>query len=318
MTDCLETSKLALERGLIDVEDFNRVKTAFLKAQQIKAGLDAGFIRQDDYDQVKNAFLSSLLDTLAVGQTSAVVQSSVPTANTNGTVSVTPPSPITSSVPPSPAPKTFQAPEPVARVMPPPAAAVAPAPIASPQPTAAAAEPAPVADQPPMRQYSGTVPVPVNIPRLGGQKGNLGGISISGIAISDDAVNLYYHMKAKALYRWAMWKVDSAGKNVVIATVGDKDSTFDDFLANLPPNDCRYAVYDYPYVNSEGVVYTKIVFLNWAPDTAIIRSKMMYAATKDFFKSCLDGISVEFQASELDEIQEADVHQSVSELVVRK
>lgn len=55
-----------------------------------------------------------------------------------------------------------------------------------------------------------------------------------------------------------------------------------------------------------------------APDTANIRSKMMYASTKDFFRGYLDGISVEFQASELDEVQEAEVHDAVKALVVRK
>ena len=40
--------------------DFDEVKTAFLRAQQIKAGLDAGFIRENDYQNVKKAFLDSL------------------------------------------------------------------------------------------------------------------------------------------------------------------------------------------------------------------------------------------------------------------
>jgi hypothetical protein len=31
---------------------------------------------------------------------------------------------------------------------------------------------------------------------------------------------------------------------------------------------------------------------------------MMYASTKDFFKSHLDGISLEFQASDLEEVSE--------------
>lgn len=87
--------------------------------------------------------------------------------------------------------------------------------------------------------------------------------SISGIDVSKDAVNLYYLIKAKAQYRWAMWKVDGSGKQVVIAAVGDKSSSFQEFLAQLPPSDCRYAVFDYQYINSEGIAYSKIVFLNW-------------------------------------------------------
>ena len=38
--------------------------------------------------------------------------------------------------------------------------------------------------------------------------------SMSGIAVSDDAVNLFYYMKAKAAYRWAMWGINPTGTEV--------------------------------------------------------------------------------------------------------
>ena len=60
MTDCLKTARSALEQNLIDSSDYDQVKAAFLRAQQIRAGLDAGFIRQDDYEQIKHTFLQSL------------------------------------------------------------------------------------------------------------------------------------------------------------------------------------------------------------------------------------------------------------------
>lgn len=60
MTDCLKTARSALEQQLITDNDYDQVKAAFLRAQQIRAGLDAGFIRQDDYDQIKQTFLQSL------------------------------------------------------------------------------------------------------------------------------------------------------------------------------------------------------------------------------------------------------------------
>ena len=60
MTDCLKTARSALEQNLIESTDYDQVKAAFLRAQQIRAGLDAGFIRQDDYEQIKHTFLQSL------------------------------------------------------------------------------------------------------------------------------------------------------------------------------------------------------------------------------------------------------------------
>ena len=40
--DVLRTAKQAMDDGLIAKEDFDVIKKAFLKAQQIKAGIDAG------------------------------------------------------------------------------------------------------------------------------------------------------------------------------------------------------------------------------------------------------------------------------------
>ena len=56
----LRAAKEALDDNLITTSDYDSVKDAFLRAQQIKAGLDAGFILEADYDQVKQAFLHSL------------------------------------------------------------------------------------------------------------------------------------------------------------------------------------------------------------------------------------------------------------------
>lgn len=56
----LRTAKQALNEDLITQQDFEVVKVAFLRAQQIKAGLDAGFIRKDDYDKAVDAYLHAM------------------------------------------------------------------------------------------------------------------------------------------------------------------------------------------------------------------------------------------------------------------
>jgi hypothetical protein len=56
----LGSAKQALDEGLITPQDFDVVKVAFLKAQQIKAGLDAGFIRKEDYDKAVDAYIHAL------------------------------------------------------------------------------------------------------------------------------------------------------------------------------------------------------------------------------------------------------------------
>lgn len=58
--DSVKVAKSAYDQGLITAQDYESVKSAFLRAQQIKAGFEAGFLKEDDYVQVKNAYLQSL------------------------------------------------------------------------------------------------------------------------------------------------------------------------------------------------------------------------------------------------------------------
>ncbi|PNH05968.1 hypothetical protein TSOC_007706 [Tetrabaena socialis] len=66
----LRTAKQALDEGLLNPEDYDFIKKAFLRAQQIKAGLDAGFIKEEDFVQARDSFLHSL-DFALVGNTSS-------------------------------------------------------------------------------------------------------------------------------------------------------------------------------------------------------------------------------------------------------
>lgn len=45
---------------------------------------------------------------------------------------------------------------------------------------------------------------------------------------------------------------------------------------------------------------------------------MMYASTKDFFKGHLDGLSIELQANEHDDITEEAICESVKSVITRQ
>lgn len=44
----------------------------------------------------------------------------------------------------------------------------------------------------------------------------------------------------------------------------------------------------------------------------------MYASTKDFFKGFLDGLSIELQASEADDVTEENIEESVRSVLTRQ
>ena len=273
----LVNAKAALDLGLLNADDYNRVKESFLKAQQLRSAIDAGLIESGpQVEQAREEFTGMVLR----GEGAPPVPAPRPTP---------PP-----RAPPMPAAQAAQA-------APPPAPATVAAPRA---PTAPPAPPA----LPPKAATSRSAS-PIKVP-----KGVGAGSSMSGISLSEDAVNVFYQVRLKSTYRWVLWKINDTATEVVIEKLGAPESTYAEFLASLPQDDCRYAVFDYSFVGGDGQVHSKIVFINWAPDVAKVKSKMMYASTKDFLKSNLEGLSLEFQGSDMDEVEESVVGEAVRAL----
>uniref|UniRef100_J3M3C4 ADF-H domain-containing protein n=1 Tax=Oryza brachyantha TaxID=4533 RepID=J3M3C4_ORYBR len=120
----------------------------------------------------------------------------------------------------------------------------------------------------------------------------------SGMAVDDECKLRFLELKAKRTYRFIIYKIDEKKKMVVVEKVGEPILNYDDFAASLPANECRYAIFDYDFVTEENCQKSKIFFIAWSPDTARVRSKMIYASSKDRFKRELDGIQVELQATD--------------------
>ncbi|CAO2640451.1 Cfl1 [Lemmus lemmus] len=71
----------------------------------------------------------------------------------------------------------------------------------------------------------------------------------------------------------------------------------------LPDKDCRYALYDATYDTKESKK-EDLVFIFWAPKSAPLKSKMIYASSKDAIKKKLIGIKHELQANCYEEVKD--------------
>ncbi|KAF2296010.1 hypothetical protein GH714_035655 [Hevea brasiliensis] len=112
----------------------------------------------------------------------------------------------------------------------------------------------------------------------------------SGIAVHDDCKLKFLELKAKRTHRFIVFKIEEKQKQVIVEKLGEPTDSYEDFAASLPADECRYAVYDFDYVTDENCQKSRIVFIAWSPDTSKVRSKMIYASSKDRFKRELDGI----------------------------
>ncbi|KAM7257669.1 hypothetical protein ACFE04_013410 [Oxalis oulophora] len=124
----------------------------------------------------------------------------------------------------------------------------------------------------------------------------------SGMAVNDECKLRFQELKSKRSYRFIVFKIDEGIQQVTVDKYGDPGQSYEDFTASLPANECRYAVYDLDFTTNENCMKSKIFFVAWAPDSARIRSKMVYASSKDRFRRELDGVQVELQATDPSEM----------------
>lgn len=70
----------------------------------------------------------------------------------------------------------------------------------------------------------------------------------------------------------------------------------------MPDDDCRYGLIDLEFVSNDGRPTSKLVFITWSPDTAPIRSKMLYAGSKESIKAALNGVGININCTDRSEL----------------
>ncbi|XP_047067811.1 actin-depolymerizing factor 1-like [Lolium rigidum] len=118
------------------------------------------------------------------------------------------------------------------------------------------------------------------------------------MAVSDECKIRFQELKTKTSHSSIVFKIDESLLAVAVERLGKPEESYDDFAASLPADDCRYAVFLY----FDSVGKSTIFFFSWSPDTSRVRTKMIYASTKDRFKKELDGIQVVLEATDPSEM----------------
>lgn len=148
-------------------------------------------------------------------------------------------------------------------------------------------------------------------------------MSRSGVGLGPDCVSTFEELKLKKTYSYIIYKLSDDRKTIIVdkkktdTAVENKSpqSAYDDFVAALPEADCRYAVFDFNYeIDATEGKRNKIVFVTWSPDNAPIRSKMVYASSKDALRRSLNGVGAEIQGTDFSEV----AYETVLEKVAKK
>jgi cofilin len=127
-------------------------------------------------------------------------------------------------------------------------------------------------------------------------------MSRSGVGLSEDCVAAFEKLKLGKKTKYIIYKL-SNDKTKIEVEKSSEDPDYETFITELPETECRYAIYDLEFEKSisEGK-RNKICFYAWSPDDAPVRSKMIYASSKDALRRSLTGIQAEIQGTDYSEV----------------
>ncbi|CAL9045923.1 unnamed protein product [Musa banksii] len=142
---------------------------------------------------------------------------------------------------------------------------------------------------------------------MAGADGRVGTVGAAGASAASSKCLAASHVMRLASVRTAtrmliVQRPALEAMRVVVEKTGAATESYDDFLASLPENDCRYAIYDFDFVTEENCQKSKIFFVAWSPSISRIGAKMLYATSKDRFRRELDGVHFEIQATDPSEM----------------
>ncbi|KAI7805830.1 non-muscle cofilin 1, partial [Triplophysa rosa] len=141
----------------------------------------------------------------------------------------------------------------------------------------------------------------------------------SGVAISDEVVKYYDLIRVRKQgeqererFKLVMMRISDDQKSIIVdhdnclrnKDVENAADIFEAVVSKLPPKECRYCLYDCHYATTESVK-EDLIFIMWAPESANLKSKMLYASSRNDLKKKIPGLKFEWQVND-----PSDIHKS--------
>ncbi|PIC25545.1 hypothetical protein B9Z55_018434 [Caenorhabditis nigoni] len=145
----------------------------------------------------------------------------------------------------------------------------------------------------------------------------LGALSVfaSGVKVDPSCKNAYDLLHNKHQHSYIIFKIDKNDTAIVVEKVGDKNAPYSEFVEEMKKlvedgKECRYAAVDVEVTvqrqGAEGAsTLNKVIFVQYCPDNAPVRRRMLYASSVRALKASLGLESLfQVQASEMSDLDE--------------
>lgn len=100
-------------------------------------------------------------------------------------------------------------------------------------------------------------------------------------------MDAYKAIKVKKEFRYVTFKIKDL--KIVVDERGERKESHEEFVAKLPRNKCRFALYDYEGKEGNRNV-TKLYFIMWCPENANDNDRVAYSQALPRFKDNFSGI----------------------------
>ncbi|KAM4608009.1 non-muscle cofilin 1-like [Polymixia lowei] len=138
----------------------------------------------------------------------------------------------------------------------------------------------------------------------------------SGVRIADEVLTIYQKMKLhhhgddyEEHFKILILKIDKSEivlddkKCLKVKDLKNERDVFRKVSSMLPPDICRYALYDCNYNTSE-TSKDDLILILWAPDGVSVKEKMLYASSFRELKRTFTGIKFDLQMNDPADIKD--------------
>lgn len=124
---------------------------------------------------------------------------------------------------------------------------------------------------------------------------------LSQATVQDACLRTIDEMRANRTYNYVIFKLTDDQKQIIVDKA-EVTTDYKEFLDALPKNVPRYAICEFPFDDQEGYPQVAVIYYVWLADDANIGLKLKYQNNSDALRRKLAGISVEIEASNVDDI----------------
>lgn len=85
----------------------------------------------------------------------------------------------------------------------------------------------------------------------------------SGVAVNPDCLSAYQELKLGKKAKYIIFTLSKDLTEIIVEKKANPSATYDEFVADLPEAECRWAVYDFDFEKDDGGKRSKITFYCW-------------------------------------------------------